>query len=111
VGQLIEKGFSVIMENNLLTLYDSNQKIIMKSEKGSNRTFKVNVETVEAECLSAESSEGDSKLWHKRLGHLNYRSLGHMSSKKLVHVIPKIVKPEKLCEICMKGKQPKLPFA
>jgi hypothetical protein len=48
VGQLIEKGFSVIMENNLLTLYDSNQKIIMKSEKGSNRTFKVNVETVEA---------------------------------------------------------------
>jgi hypothetical protein len=52
-----------------------------------------------------------SKLWHKRLGHLNYRSLGHMSSKKLVHVIPKIVKPEKLCEICMKGKQPRLPFA
>ena len=31
VGQLIEKGFSVVMKDNLLTLYDSNQKLIMKS--------------------------------------------------------------------------------
>src|SRR3954471_3385560 len=110
VGQLIEKGFSVVMKNNLLKLYDSNQKLIMQSEQGINRTSKVNVETAETECLSAEGSEGDCKLWHKRLGHLNYRSLGHLSSKKLVHGIPKIVKPEKSCEVCMKGKQPRFPF-
>ena len=83
VGQIIEKGVSVVMKDNLLTLYDSNQKLIMNFEKGSNRTFKVNVETAEAECLSAEGAKGDSKLWHKRLGHLNYISLGHLSSKKL----------------------------
>ena len=46
VGQLIEKGFSFVMKKNFLMLYDSNQKLIMKSEQGSNRTFKVNVETV-----------------------------------------------------------------
>ena len=51
------------------------------------------VETTEATCLSAEDAESDSKLWHKRLGHLNYRSLGHLCSKKLVHGISKIVKP------------------
>src|SRR4051812_34290073 len=28
----------------------------------------------------------------------------------LVHGIPKIVKPGKSCEVCMKGKQPRLPF-
>ena len=70
VGQLIEKGFSVVMKDNLLTLYDSNQKLIMKSEQGSNRTFKMNVETAEATCLSAEGAEADSKLWNKRLGAL-----------------------------------------
>ena len=43
VGQLIDKGFSVVMKDNFLTLYDSNQKLIMKSEQGSNRTFKVNL--------------------------------------------------------------------
>src|ERR1044072_5227957 len=75
VGQLIEKGFLVVMKDNLLKLYDSHQKLIMKSEQGSNRTFKVNVSTSEAECLSTEGAEGDSKLWHKRLGHLNYKTL------------------------------------
>ena len=70
----------------------------------------MNVETSEVECLSAEGAEVDSKLWHKRLGHLNYRSLGHLSSKKLVCGIPKIMKPEKSCEVCMKDKQPKFSF-
>src|ERR1043165_2035881 len=92
VSQLIEKGFSVVMKNNFLKLYDSNQKLIMQSEQGSNRTFKVNVETTETECLNTEGSEGYSKLWRKRLGHLNYRSLGHLSSKKLVRGIPNIMK-------------------
>ena len=32
--------------------------------------FKVNVETTEVTCLSAEGAEGDNKLWHKRLGAL-----------------------------------------
>jgi hypothetical protein len=34
-----------------------------------------------------------------------------MNSKKLVHGIPAIKKPEKSCNMCMKGKQPRLPFA
>src|ERR1051325_8634738 len=68
VGQLIEKCFSIVMKDNLLKLYDSHHKLIMKSKQGSNRTFKVNVSTAEAECLSTKGVEGDSKLWHKRLG-------------------------------------------
>ena len=32
VGQLVEKGFSVTMKDNLLKLYDCNQKLIMESE-------------------------------------------------------------------------------
>ncbi|XP_050892050.1 uncharacterized protein LOC127097589 [Lathyrus oleraceus] len=86
-------------------------KLIMNSEQGSNKTFKVKVEIVGTKCLSTEGAEGYSELWHKRLGHLNFKSLGHMSSKKLVHGIPKTVKPEKSCEICMRGEQPRFPFS
>ena len=32
VGQLIEKGFLVTMKDNLLKLYDCNQKLIIESE-------------------------------------------------------------------------------
>lgn len=104
VGQLIKKDFSVTMKNNLLKLYDYDQKLIMKFEQGSNRAFKVNVETTDTKCLGAQGAEGDSELWNKRLGHLNFIKLGHLNSKKLIHGIPKIVKLEKTCEICMKDK-------
>lgn len=74
VGHLIEKGFSVTMKDNVLKLYDSDQKLIMQSEMGRNRTFKVNVEITDTKCLSAEGAEGDNELWHKRLGHINFRN-------------------------------------
>ncbi|XP_050878744.1 uncharacterized protein LOC127082551 [Lathyrus oleraceus] len=56
-------------------------------ELGRNRTFKVNVATPDTQCLNARSAEEESELWHKRLGHMNYKILGHLSSKNLVHGI------------------------
>lgn len=47
VGQLLEKCFSVTMKYNILKLYDYNQKQIMQSELGRNRTLKVNVATAD----------------------------------------------------------------
>lgn len=95
VGQLIEKGISVTMKDNLLKLYGCNQKLVMKSEYGRNMTFKVNVKTTDSQFLNATSFVMECELQHKRLGNLNFRSLRHLSSKKLVHGIPKIVAPDK----------------
>lgn len=111
VGQLIEKGFSVTMKDNLLKLYDCNKKLIMQYELGGSKTFKVNVPITDTQCFSARNVEGESELWHKRSGHLHYKSLGNVSSKTLVHGIPKIVAPEKSCDVCMKGKQPRWSFS
>lgn len=111
VGQLLEKGFLVTTMDNLLKLYDHNKKLIMQSKHGRNRTFKVNVATPNTLCLSATSVEGESELWPKRLGHMNFISLGHMSSKYLVHGIPKIMEPEKSYDLCMRDKKPRLPFS
>jgi hypothetical protein len=60
------------MKDNLLKLYDRNQKLIVESEQGRNMTFKVNVRTADSECLSVTSVEKDSQLWHRRFGHLNF---------------------------------------
>ena len=94
VGQLIEKGFSLTMKDNLLNLYDCNQKLVMHFELGRNMTFKVNVAITDTQCLSARSAEGESELWHKRLGHMNYKCLGHMGSKNLIHGITKFLQQQ-----------------
>ena len=68
VGQLLEKGFSVTMKDNLLQLYDCNQKLIIQSELGRNKTFKVNVATTDTQCRSARSVEEGSDFVTQEIG-------------------------------------------
>ncbi|XP_022853916.1 uncharacterized protein LOC111375345, partial [Olea europaea var. sylvestris] len=47
-----------------------------------------------------------SELWHKRLGHLNYKSLVQLAKKELVDGLPKIGPSENVvCGPCQLGKQ------
>lgn len=39
VGQLVEKGFSVIMKHDSLELFDPSQKLVLRSPLSKNRTF------------------------------------------------------------------------
>ena len=48
----------------------------------------------------------DTKLWHERLGHLNYKSLKKLSDAGAVHGLPKIDKQSSgVCGPCQHGKQ------
>ena len=82
----------------------------MQSILGKNRTFKVDIKATETHCLSAVS-DSDGALWHRRYGHLNYRSLSHLQSKNLVLGVPVITSSDKACSVCMRSKQARLPFS
>ena len=40
VGQLVEKGFSVVMKDEVLKLFDTKNNLVLKSPLSKNRTFK-----------------------------------------------------------------------
>ena len=45
-------------------------------------------------------------LWHRRLGHINYRDLVHIANKDLIKGILMFSgQPNAICGECMKGKQ------
>ena len=54
--------------------------------------------------------EGDSCLWHKRLGHLNCNNLTLLSQKNMVYGLPTIEKKNGVYEGCMLGKHHCQPF-
>ena len=62
MGQLLEKGFSMKMSNGSLEVYDTTKEMIMKVPLGKNRTFKVNLNTIEPQCLSVVTLSDDSWL-------------------------------------------------
>jgi hypothetical protein len=48
--------------------------------------------------------DDDSKLWHFRLGHINYGSLRHTSHLHLAEGLPQINPPSGVCEGCVMGR-------
>jgi transposase InsO family protein len=60
--------------------------------------------------MSSAVIEDVDELWHKRYGHLNFRSLSDLNSKNLVNGLPKIGVRNSICDICVKSKQSRLSF-
>nr|GEZ01978.1 hypothetical protein [Tanacetum cinerariifolium] len=59
-------------------------------------------------CLVAKASADESMLWHKRLGHLNFKTMNKLVRHNLVKGLPsKCFENDHTCVACLKGKQHK----
>lgn len=107
---MVEKGFSIIMEGCSLKQYDKKKRMVLKSAITKNKIWKASLKASESQCLYSSIRDEESWFCHKRYGHLNFRSLGKLNTMNLVEGLPKIVTLDKSCEMCMLGKQSRLPF-
>ncbi|KAL8119911.1 hypothetical protein AgCh_017145 [Apium graveolens] len=56
-------------------------------------------------CFYTKASEEQSKLWHKKLSHLNFKTINTLVKKELVRDMPKLEFAQvEVCEACQKGK-------
>ncbi|XP_058771127.1 uncharacterized protein LOC131644592 [Vicia villosa] len=74
IGQLLEKGYNIRLEDKILRVVDASGVLILKAPMATNRTFKVELKVLEHRCLATAASR-EEWLWHYRLGHLNFRDL------------------------------------
>ncbi|GJX12361.1 ribonuclease H-like domain-containing protein [Tanacetum coccineum] len=57
-------------------------------------------------CLIAKSTTDESNVWHRRLGHINFKTLNKLVKGNLVRGLPsKVFKNDHTCVACQKGKQ------
>ena len=84
LGQLLEKGFSASLKNKFLDLLDPSDVRVFKIPLSKNRTFQVNMNNADVQCLASTANEDESWLWHSRLGHLNFKVLNQLQSQNLV---------------------------
>ncbi|GJU88730.1 putative ribonuclease H-like domain-containing protein [Tanacetum coccineum] len=57
-------------------------------------------------CLIAKATSDESKLWHRRLGHINFKYLNKLVKGNLVRGLPsKVFKNDHTCVAYHKGKQ------
>ncbi|GJZ81340.1 putative ribonuclease H-like domain-containing protein [Tanacetum coccineum] len=59
-------------------------------------------------CLYANATSDESKLWHRRLGHMNFKNIYKLVKGHLVRGLPsKVFVNDYTCVACKKGKQHK----
>ncbi|GJU59429.1 putative ribonuclease H-like domain-containing protein [Tanacetum coccineum] len=57
-------------------------------------------------CLVAKATLDESMLWHRRLGHINFKNINKLVKENLVRGLPlKRFKNDQTCVACLKGKQ------
>ncbi|GKC24083.1 putative ribonuclease H-like domain-containing protein [Tanacetum coccineum] len=57
-------------------------------------------------CLFAKATSDESKLWHRRLGHINFKTMNKLVKGNLVRGLPsKLFEINQTCVACQKGKQ------
>ncbi|GJS12201.1 putative ribonuclease H-like domain-containing protein [Tanacetum coccineum] len=57
-------------------------------------------------CFFAKATSDESKLWHRRLGHLNFKTMNKLVKGNLVRGLPSnLFENDQTCVACQKGKQ------
>ena len=57
-------------------------------------------------CLFAKATPDESNLWHRRLGHINFKTMNKLVRGNLVRGLPgKFFENRHTCVACKKGKQ------
>ncbi|GJT27175.1 ribonuclease H-like domain-containing protein [Tanacetum coccineum] len=57
-------------------------------------------------CLVAKATSEESMLWHRRLGHVNFKNINKLVKENLVRDLPlKRFENDQTCVACLKGKQ------
>ncbi|GJY27991.1 putative ribonuclease H-like domain-containing protein, partial [Tanacetum coccineum] len=57
-------------------------------------------------CLAAKATLDESMLWHRRLGHINFKNINKLVKENLVRGLPlKHFENDQTCVDCLKGKQ------
>nr|GEU84713.1 putative ribonuclease H-like domain-containing protein [Tanacetum cinerariifolium] len=115
--KLLEKKNSVLFTDTecVVLSHDFNlldeSQVLLKVPKNHNMysfDLKNVVPVGSLTCLFTKASLDESNLWHRRLGHINFKTMNKLVRGNLVRGLPsKLFKNDHTCFTCPKGKQKK----
>ncbi|GJW47720.1 putative ribonuclease H-like domain-containing protein [Tanacetum coccineum] len=115
VSQMCDKKNSVLFNDTECIVLSPNFKLTDESHvllkvPRKNNMYSVDLKNIVPKggltCLFAKSKSDESKLWHRRLGHINFKTINKLVKENLVRGLPlKLFENNQTCVACQKGKQ------
>nr|GEX57651.1 putative ribonuclease H-like domain-containing protein [Tanacetum cinerariifolium] len=115
VSQMCHKKNSVLFTNTkCLVLFfdfklpDASQVLLRVPRE--NNMYNVNLKNIipstDLTCLFGKATLDESNLWHRRLGHVNFKTINKLVKGNIVRGLPsKVFTNDNSCVACKKGKQ------
>ncbi|GJT13339.1 putative ribonuclease H-like domain-containing protein [Tanacetum coccineum] len=107
-GRITGKGNTYKTEKFDFDLPDENQILLKIPRKDNMYSFDMkNIVPKESlTCLVAKATLDESMLWHRRLGHINFKNINKLVKDNLVRGLPtKSFENDQSCVAFLKGKQ------
>nr|GEZ14548.1 putative ribonuclease H-like domain-containing protein [Tanacetum cinerariifolium] len=115
VSQMCYKKNSVLFTDTECLVLSSDFKLPDASQVlfrvlRENNIFNVNLRNIvpsgDLTCLFSKATLNESNLWHRRLGHVNFKTINKLVKGNLVRGLPtKVFTNDNSCVACKKGKQ------
>ncbi|GKA23789.1 putative ribonuclease H-like domain-containing protein [Tanacetum coccineum] len=112
---MCEKKNSVLFNDTKRIVSSPNFKLTDESQVLLNVPRKNNMYSVDLKnivpkvgltCLFAKAISDESKIWHRRLGHINFKTMNKLVKRNLIRGLPsKRFENNQTCVACQKGKQ------
>ncbi|GJU60242.1 putative ribonuclease H-like domain-containing protein [Tanacetum coccineum] len=117
VSQMCDKKNSVLFTESECLILSPSFKLLDESQVVLRAPRKDDVYSLDLKnivpsggitCLYANATADESKLWHRRLGHVNFKNINKLVKGHLVRGLPsKVFVNDLTCVACKKGKQHK----
>ncbi|GJY97465.1 putative ribonuclease H-like domain-containing protein [Tanacetum coccineum] len=115
VSQMCDKKNSVLFTDTECVVLSLNFKLTNESQvllkvPRKDNMYSVDLKNVVPQggltCLFAKVTPDESNLWHRRLGHVNFKTMNKLVRGSLVRGLPsKLFEINQTCVACQKGKQ------
>ncbi|GJX44473.1 putative ribonuclease H-like domain-containing protein [Tanacetum coccineum] len=115
ISQMCDKENSVLFNDTKCIVLSPNFKLIDESQvllrvPRKNNMYIVDLKNIVPKggltCLFAKATSDECKIWHRRLGHLNFKTMNKFVKGNLVRGLPsKLFENNQTCVACQKGKQ------
>ena len=109
LGQLDENGAKIHIDDGILRIWDRQQRLLTKVQRGANRLYMLHLNVTRPICLATRHDD-DAWRWHDRFGHISFDALKRMSRHKMVRGLPELEHVDQLCDVCITTKHRRTPF-
>nr|GEY85458.1 hypothetical protein [Tanacetum cinerariifolium] len=120
ISQMCDKKNSVLFTDTKCLVLSPKFKLpddsrVLLRDHRENNMYNVNLKNIvpsrNLTCLFAKATIDESNLWHRRLAHINFKTINKLVKGNLIRGLPtKVFENDHTCVACKKGKQQRASF-